>query len=116
RAFVLIPFVLPTVVVAMAFLAVLRPGGPLSFLHWQRGVGPMLAAHVFFNVAVVVRIVGGFWANLDPRREDAARVLGASRFAAFRTVTLPLLAPALIAAASIIFLFTFTSFGVALLL
>jgi thiamine transport system permease protein len=116
RAFVLIPFVLPTVVVAMAFLAVLRPGGPLAFLHWQRGVGPMLAAHVFFNVAVVVRIVGGFWANLDPRREDAARVLGASRWGAFRHVTLPLLAPAVLAASSIVFLFTFTSFGAVLLL
>jgi thiamine transport system permease protein len=116
RAFVTVPFVLPTVVVATAFLALLRPGGPLAFLHWQRGVAPMLVAHVFFNVAVVVRTVGGFWANLDPRREEAARMLGASPARAFRTVTLPLLAPAILAAASIVFLFTFTSFGVALLL
>ncbi len=116
RAFVTVPFVLPTVVVATAFLAMLRPGGPLAFLHWQRGVAPMLIAHVFFNVAVVVRTVGGFWSNLDPRREEAARMLGASRLRAFRHVTLPLLAPSIIAAASIVFLFTFTSFGVALLL
>ncbi len=116
RALVMVPFVLPTVVVATAFLVLLRPGGPLSFLHWQRGVAPMLAAHVFFNVAVVVRTVGGFWSNLDPRREEAARMLGASRLRAFRHVTLPLLAPSLLAAASIVFLFTFTSFGVALLL
>jgi thiamine transport system permease protein len=116
RAFVTVPFVLPTVVVATAFLALLRPGGPLAFLHWQRGVAPMIAAHVFFNVAVVVRIVGGFWTSLDPRREEAARMLGASRVRVFRDVTLPLLAPSLIAAASIVFLFTFTSFGVALLL
>ena len=116
RAFVTVPFVLPTVVVATAFLALLRPGGPLAFLHWQRGVVPMLVAHVFFNLAVVVRVVGGFWANLDPRREEAARLLGASRARAFRHVTLPLLAPSIIAAASIVFLFTFTSFGVALLL
>jgi len=116
RAFVTVPFVLPTVVVATAFLALLRPGGPLAFLHWQRGVAPMLVAHVFFNVAVVVRTVGGFWSNLDPRREEAARMLGASRSRAFRHVTLPLLAPSIIAAASIVFLFTFTSFGVALLL
>ena len=71
RAFVTVPFVLPTVVVATAFLALFRPGGPLAFLHWQTGVGPLLIAHVFFNVAVVVRTVGGFWANLDPRREEA---------------------------------------------
>ncbi|MDQ1475290.1 MAG: thiamine transport system permease protein [Actinomycetota bacterium] len=116
RAFVTVPFVLPTVVVSTAFLALLRPGGPLAFLHWQRGVAPLLIAHVFFNVAVVVRTVGGFWANLDPRREEAARMLGASRLRAFRSVTLPLLAPSIIAAGSIVFLFTFTSFGVALLL
>jgi thiamine transport system permease protein len=116
RALVMVPFVLPTVVVATAFLVLLRPGGPLSFLHWQRGVAPMLVAHVFFNVAVVVRTVGGFWSNLDPRREEAARMLGASRMRAFRHVTLPLLTPSLLAAASIVFLFTFTSFGVALLL
>jgi thiamine transport system permease protein len=116
RAFVTVPFVLPTVVVATAFLVLLRPGGALGFLGWQRGVAPMVVAHVFFNVAVVVRMVGGFWANLDPRREDVARTLGASPLRVFRSVTLPLLAPAIAAAASIVFLFTFTSFGVALLL
>jgi thiamine transport system permease protein len=116
RAFVTVPFVLPTVVVATAFLALLQPGGPMSFLHWRTGVAPLLIAHVFFNVAVVVRTVGGFWANLDPRREEAARMLGASRTRAFFGVTLPLLAPSIIAAASIVFLFTFTSFGIALLL
>src|SRR6516165_7338041 len=88
RAFVTVPFVLPTVVVATAFLTVLRPGGLLSFLGWQRGIAPLLVAHVFFNVAVVVRTVGGFWANLDPRRVEAARMLGASRWRAFTNVTL----------------------------
>jgi thiamine transport system permease protein len=116
RAFVTVPFVLPTVVVATAFLVLFRPGGALSVLGWQRGVAPMMIAEVFFNVAVVVRTVGGFWANLDPRRTDAARVLGASRRRAFREVTLPLLGPAIAAAVSIVFLFTFTAFGVVLLL
>jgi thiamine transport system permease protein len=67
---------------------------------------------VFFNYAVVVRVVGGLWSQLDPRQEDAARVLGASRWSAFRRVTLPALAPAIGGAASIVFLFTFTSFGI----
>ncbi len=71
---------------------------------------------MFFNIAVVVRTVGGFWAQLDPRRTEAARVLGASRLRAFREVTLPLLGPPIAAAASIVFLFTFTAFGVVLLL
>lgn len=116
RAFVTIPFVLPTVVVATAWLVLFRPGGALAFLGWQRGVAPLLVAEVFFNVAVVVRTVGGFWSSLDPRRTEAARVLGASRARAFREVTLPLLGPPIAAAASIVFLFTFTAFGVVLLL
>ena len=116
RSLLLVPFVLPTVVVAAAFEALLGPGGPLERLGLVPGVAAILIAHVFFNVAVVARVVGGLWANLDPSREEAARVLGASRPRAFVSVTLPLLAPAIIAAASIVFLFTFSSFGVVLLL
>lgn len=115
RAVVTVPFVLPTVVVGTAFLALVGRGGLLD--EWwgvrlDTTVWAILLAHVFFNYAVVVRTVGGLWAQLDPRQEDAARMLGASRFAAWRTVTLPALAPAVAAAALMVFLFTFTSFGV----
>ena len=108
-AVVLVPFVLPTVVVALAFLAILP--GPV-----QRGWAPILVAHVFFNVAVVVRIVGTFWANLDSRLSEAAATLGASPWRRFREITVPLLSPALAAAAAIVFLFSFTSFGIVLIL
>ena len=114
-ALLIVPFVLPTVVVGVAFLALLGPGGALGVdLHGT--IWLILIAHAFFNVAVVVRTVGGLWGNLDPRLEEAARTLGASRWRAFREVTLPLLRPAIAAAASIVFLFCFTSFGVVLLL
>ncbi|HEX5568322.1 MAG TPA: iron ABC transporter permease [Streptomyces sp.] len=114
RAVVTVPFVLPTVVVGSAFLGLLGRGGLLEELWGLRldtTVTAILLAHVFFNYAVVVRVVGGLWAQLDPRQEEAARVLGASRLAAWRTVTLPALAPAVAAAALMVFLFTFTSFG-----
>lgn len=116
RALVTVPFVLPTVVVGAAFAALLGAGGPLAGLGMDQTVGAILLAHVFFNYAVVLRTVGGLWAHLDPRQEDAARVLGASRWRAFREVTLPALRPAIAAAAAIVFLFTFTSFGVILVL
>ncbi|MFI1934255.1 ABC transporter permease [Streptomyces sp. NPDC020330] len=115
RAVVTVPFVLPTVVVGTAFLALLGRGGLLDEAWGVRldtTVWAILLAHVFFNYAVVVRTVGGLWSQLDPRQEEAARVLGAGRFAAFRRVTLPALAPAVAAAALMVFLFTFTSFGV----
>jgi thiamine transport system permease protein len=116
-ALAIVPFVLPTVVVASAFLALLGPRGPLSdLIRLEHTIWAILVAHVFYNYAVVLRIVGGVWSQIDPRLEDAARVLGATRWAAFRRVTLPLLRPAIASAASIVFLFTFTSFGVILLL
>jgi len=109
RALVVVPFVLPTVVVATAFLDLLPP-------RLERGAVPILLAHVFFNVAVVVRIVGGYWERLDPRLWDAAATLGASPRRRFRELTLPALRPALAAAAALTFLFCFTSFGVVVIL
>jgi thiamine transport system permease protein len=109
EALVLVPFVLPTIVVATAFIALLPDG-------IERSVWAILLAHVFFNVAVVVRVVGAFWAGLDERLWDAAATLGAGPLARQRRVTLPLLAPALASAASIVFLFCFTSFGVIVVL
>src|SRR5256714_109551 len=88
----------------------------LGFLGLDQSLAAILLAHVFFNYAVVVLIVGGLWSHLDPRQEDAARVLGAGRWQTFRAVTLPALRPAIAAAAAIVFLFTFTSFGVILIL
>ena len=105
-ALVTVPFVLPTVVVGAAFVA----------LGWRDSIGAILAAHVFFNIAVVVRTVGALWSRLDPDLHDAGRVLGAGEWEVFRTITLPLLRPAIAAAASIVFLFAFTSFGVVLIL
>jgi len=105
-ALVTVPFVLPTVVVGTAFVS----------LGWRGSIGAILAAHVFFNVAVVVRTVSALGARIDPTLLEAARVMGASRSQVFRRVTLPLLRPAIAAASSIVFLFTFTSFGVVLIL
>ena len=105
RALVVVPFVLPTVVVATAMLSLLPP-------RFERGVVPILLAHVFFNVAVVVRVVGGYWGRLDPRLWDVAATLGASPVRRFRELTLPALRPALAAAGALTFLFCFTSFGV----
>ena len=104
RVATLVAFVLPTVVVGTAF-AGSRPS-----------LAALFAAHVFFNLAVVVRVVGGFWSQLDPAYEDLAAEMGATGVRRFTDVLLPLARPAIVGAATLVFLFTFTSFGVALLL
>ena len=128
RALSAIPFVLPTLVVATAFSALLGPRGwinlalmdwlaldapPIQFMH---SLIAILIAHIFYNATIVLRMVGDFWARLDPRTEKAARTLGATPWQAFVKVTLPILMPAILAAALLIFIFDFTSFGVILIL
>lgn len=123
-----LPFILPTVVVAASFNALLGPRGWLNIfmmdlwglseppIQIMNTLGVILLAHVFYNTTVVIRMVGSAWSQLDPRLEQAARVMGASQLRALREVTLPLLRPAILAAALLVFLFDFTSFGVVLML
>jgi thiamine transport system permease protein len=116
RAALLVPFVLPTVVVGVAFRQLLGEAGPLGFLGLDGTAVAILAGLVFFNVAVVIRAVGAAWESLDPRPAEAAAALGASPAQVFRTVTLPALRPAIVSAASVVFLFCATAFGVVLTL
>jgi len=128
RSISLLPFILPTVVVAAAFNTLIGPQGwinqalmalldlstpPLKLLN---SLPAILVAHVFYNTSIIIRIVSSSWSRLNPRLEHAARLLGATPWQAFTKVTLPLLAPSLLSASLLVFLFDFTSFGVVLML
>lgn len=114
-ALLLVPFVMPTVVVAVAFITLIGPDG-VTGVHLTGTIWAILLAHVFFNYAIVVRTVGAAWMTLDDRQLEAARMLGASHLRGFFTVTLPQLRDAIVAAGTIVFLFAFTSFGIVVLL
>jgi len=128
RALTAVPFVLPTLVVAAGFNALLGPRGWVNLglmaafrlsappINVVNTLAAILAAHVFYNTTIVLRLVGDFWSHLDPRLPAAARVLGASPLRTAWHITLPLLAPAISAAALLVFIFDFTSFGVILVL
>jgi len=123
RALTAVPFMLPTVVVAASFNAILGTRGLLSFIFPVSSaiVHPspfilILLAHVFYNTTIVIRIVGNALSSLDPKLEHAARSLGADTFHVWWHIIFPLLRPALFAATLLVFLFDFTSFGVILLL
>ncbi len=128
RALTAIPFVMPAIVVSAGFAALLGPRGWLNtqLMSWfdlsrppirlQQTIWLILLAHAFYNTTIVVRVVGGFWSNLDTRLSEAARVLGGNRPRVFAEITLPLLLPSIAAAGLLIFLFCFTSFGVILIL
>ncbi|MGA0864119.1 MAG: ABC transporter permease [Ilumatobacteraceae bacterium] len=97
-----VPFLMPAVVVAAGVLAIVP----------ERGVGAILWAHLSFNVAVVVRVVGARWALVGATLEEAGASLGASPWRVFRLVTWPLLRDAVRNAASLVFVFCFSSFAV----
>jgi thiamine transport system permease protein len=123
-----LPFILPTVVVAAGFNALLGPRGwvnlglmalfdlstpPIQFLNT---FGAILVAHVFYNTTIIIRVVSNAWAQQNIRLRHAAQVLGANPWRTFREVTLPLLKPSILAGTFLVFLFNFTSFGVVLML
>ena len=128
RVLLSIPFVLPTVVVCAAFVELIGARGlvprALSALGiagsagdgYTRTLGAVVAAHVFYNAGIVIRIVGSAWTSLDPRLAEAARTLGAGRPAAFLRISARLLLPAVAASALLVFVFCFSSFGVILVL
>lgn len=128
RIMTTLPFILPTVVVAASFNALLGPRGWLNALlmHWlalpsapiqfTNSLGAILLAHIFYNTTVVIWVVGAAWSQLDLRLEQAGRILGASAGRTLWEVTFPLLRKPILGAALLVFLFDFTSFGVILLL
>jgi thiamine transport system permease protein len=128
RALTGVPFVLPTLVVAAAFTAMLGPQGwinqalmrlfhlsqpPIQLMYTLAAI---LLAHIFYNTTIVLRMVGDFWSHIDPRLGQAAETLGAAPTRVLQKITLPLLMPAITTAALLVFIFDFTSFGVILVL
>ena len=123
-----LPFVLPTVVVASAFTALIGSRGIVNQwlmsllslesapIQLQNTLALVLIAHVFYNYAIALRMITGYWANQSTRIEEAARVLGASGWRLWIDIRLPILRPILLASSILVFIFTFTSFGVVLIL
>ena len=123
-----LPFVLPTVVVALAFATLLGEGGLLNDLmrtlfsldyapiQLERTLAMIIVVHVFYNFAVALRIMTSYWSSLGLSSEEAARCLGADELSLWIDIRLPLIRPALVSAGVLVFIFSFTSFGVVLIL
>lgn len=123
-----LPFVLPTVVVAMAFMSLIGRRGLVNDLlmtmfsldytpiQLERTLAIVIIVHVFYNFAIALRIMTSYWSAQGIAAEEAARVLGADEWSLWRDIRLPLIRPALLSAGALVFMFTFTSFGVVLIL
>ncbi|QSG06509.1 ABC transporter permease [Halapricum desulfuricans] len=121
----LVPFVLPSILVAVGFRAMFSRRGVANDLLGAVGLGPVellgtlqivVLAHAFYNAPLVTRLVTTAWEGVDRRQVESARSLGASRIRAFSDVVLPALAPAILTGAVLTFVFTFMSFPIVLTL
>jgi spermidine/putrescine transport system permease protein len=100
----LLPIVIPEIMMGVAMLLFfVLIGLPLSLLT-------IIIAHTIFSFPVVALIVRARLRKLDPRLEEAALDLGATRWRAFRRITLPLLMPAIIGAALMAFTLSLDDF------
>jgi thiamine transport system permease protein len=133
RAALTLPFVTPTIVAAMGFLALFKTGGPIEsigidlrfesgFIGWLSSttgiensghIIALLLAHAWFNLALVIRFVEPRIATIPPRFEESIRLLpiGRTRLNRARYFWWPMLRTSIGSAFMFTFIFSFTSFA-----
>jgi thiamine transport system permease protein len=115
----MLPFIVPTLVAALGVLALAGPRGVLNAvfgLDLQGTPWLLLYGNLFFNLCLVVRAAVDALAHVSATRIAAARSLGATPWRAFWRIEWPAIAPALMSALCLVFLYCFAGFGLALVL
>jgi len=125
RSLTILPFVLPSIMVAVGFYATFGQTGTLNAMLGAVGLGPVdllpslevvLVAHAFYNAPLVARLTTAAWESVDASAIETARSLGAGPFQAFRDIVAPQLVPAVVMSAALTFVFTFGTFPIVLAL
>ncbi|MFB6193543.1 MAG: ABC transporter permease [Halobaculum sp.] len=125
RSLTALPFVMPSIMVAIGFVATFGENGVLNTALRALGLPTVeilftlqviVLAHAFYDAPLVARVTAAAWEGIDAETTETARSLGASRLAAFRHVVLPQLVPAILTGALLTFLFSFSSFAIVLAL
>jgi putative spermidine/putrescine transport system permease protein len=117
RAFFLSPLMLPGIVLGLAlYVFYVTTYEPLTGIRLQRTLWGLTIGHVLATMPYVIGAVSAALFNFDETLEEAARSLGAGPFKAFMKVTLPNIAPGVMAGAIFAFIVSFGQFEVSLFL
>lgn len=125
RSLTILPFVFPSIMIAVGFVATLGRHGTLNTTLGYFGLGPVylmfsleaiLIAHAFYNAPLVARVTIAAWESVDASTIETARSLGAGPIRAFWDVVAPQLYPAILMGAALTFVFTFGTFPIVLAL
>lgn len=108
---IMLPLILPEIIVAVALLVVV-----IQVMGWPLSRWTIIAAHTLICIPFSVAILGGAFRNLDAALEEAAVDLGETRWSAFCRVTLPLIAPGIVASLLIGFTISLDEFIIAFFL
>jgi len=100
-AFLLSPLVIPLAVFAIALLIL------FSQLGLATGMWTLVAGHIVISLPYTILVLMPRLQRIDVRLEEAARDLGAGAFRTFRSITLPLITPAIVSAFLVAFVFSF---------
>ncbi|HOP38067.1 iron ABC transporter permease [Mesotoga prima] len=120
-----IPFFFPSISMAIGFLSVYGRNGIfnnfLSSLGFERvqilySLGAVLLGHVFYNAPIVILVLGNALRKLPSDVLESSKIDGSGRIMRLLRVELPLVTPAIINSALLIFTYCFTSFAVVLIL
>jgi spermidine/putrescine transport system permease protein len=103
----LVPMVTPEIVMGLSLLVFF-----VQVFDGTGGFTQLSIAHITFCISYVAVVVRARAASMNPQLEEAARDLGASAWGAFRFVTLPIIAPAVLAGALLAFSLSFDDYVV----
>jgi spermidine/putrescine transport system permease protein len=103
-AILILPLTMPEVVLGFSLLTL------FVSINWSRGFVTIVIAQVMFSVSYVAVTVRARIRGFDWRLEEASLDLGASAFRTFRKITLPLIAPGVVAAALLTFALSLDDF------
>jgi spermidine/putrescine transport system permease protein len=101
---IVIPMATPEVVIGASLLSM------FIYANFALGFGTLLIAHVMFCISFVVVVVRSRLIGFDRKLEEAAADLGATPLQTFRLVTLPLIAPGVVAAGMLAFALSIDDF------
>ena len=113
RTLLTLPFVIPSIIAAMGFLTIIGPNGLDIRVNEETWWWTLIISHAWFNMALVIRFCEPVLSTLNPALEEQLRLLpnGRTMIARFRNLWWPMLAPSVVAAACMTFVFSFTSFA-----
>ena len=124
KSLFLVPFILPGITVALGFILFYGNNGFINQFLGRFGFNirvlyslrAILMAHIFYNIPIVIRVVGNTIEKFNKRLEQAGECLGANKFQLWTRLFIPCLTPSILNAGLLVFIYCFMTFGIVLVL